>query len=147
MSIVKAIYAVKPRYFHSIDNYNTRAIIKYCGHNYMGRADVHPDDIDFTSTIVGRNIALSRARIAAMKAELKREKNEYDIKSKFFIQAEPMAESELRTIKLIKRAQLRCKNLRTAIKWEEDNLNKYLQGQAKAIESVKKFRAKQDTSN
>lgn len=145
MSIVKAIYSVKPEYSYSDDGYQTIAIIRYNGKTYMGYSFVHPDDKDFASTRVGKNIALSRARVKAMENELRREQLEFDISTRFYCKA--ISSADFRPIKILINAKFRCQNLRAAIKKEKHNLNKYLQGQAKAIESIRRFRSKQDITS
>lgn len=145
MSIVKAIYNVKPEYSYSDNEYKTTAVIKYNGQTYIGSSSVHPDDKDFASIRVGKNIALSRARIKAMKSELKREQLEYDINNRFYCKI--VSSNDFKPIKILINAKFRCQDLRVAIKKEEHNLNKYLQGQAKAIESIRRFRSKQDITS
>lgn len=151
MSIVKAIYNVKPEYYsYSADGgYQTVATIRYNGRTYIGYSFVHPDDEDFASTRVGKNIALSRARTKAMENELRKEQSGYVYKKQLYneIFLDVKSDYSERANNLLIQTERRCKNLRVAIKKEKHNLNKYLQGQAKAIESIRRFRSKQDITS
>lgn len=159
MSIVTAIYkapVIRSSFRNDIGE--TSVVIKYNGKNYWGRAILHIEDKDFYSSKVGRHIAISRARINAMKAELKREEYNYKICDKFFYEtfssgrvdpSDKIVYSDELAYALstkIERMENRCKNLRTAIKREQNSLKLYIEGQEKAITSVKKMRAKDKES-
>lgn len=144
MSIVNAIYnAPVIRCSHFDDNF-TSVVIKYNGQTYKGMSYVHPDDREYFSKKVGRNIALSRARTKAMKAELKRCNVEYR-ERKIFANLRTDLNKDFEMQTLIDRSKWRCEDLRAAIKREKHNLYKYIQGQERAVQSVKRLREKVKT--
>ena len=155
MSIVKTIYNLTPLDRSPCLNNETIMTLTYNGHVYVGIAKCHPDDMAFISRKVGRRIALSRARINLMKAELKKEKDKYKIISDFYMEImtnapEPLPNEfsvfETRYLKIYSNISNRLKILESAIKKEENSLRTYLKGLDKAIESVTKMRNK-DKSN
>lgn len=79
-----------------------------------------------------------------MKAELNRETTEYKNKKQFYndiFLGFPTNESE-RAEKLLEYSKRRCEDLRAAIKREKHNLYRYIQGQERAVQSVKRLREK-----
>lgn len=149
MSIIKAIYKAEPIIRPTGNSTITAVSIKYNGQSYTGTAICHPDDKDFYSRKVGQRIALSRARIAAMKAELKREKNKYKITTDFCrIMTNDLTlvnESSMfkkRFFKLLNRTAGRIDSLEKGIIRERNSLKEYLKGLDKAINSVTRMRNK-----
>lgn len=154
MSVVTAIYNA-PIANKIIDvTHNTVQVnINYNGKSYIGIARLHPNDKDFFSRKVGYNIALSRARLSAMKAELKAARIELNRRYDFYqeiIGYGKFSPAEVdptgRVYYGITRLFQRTTQLKKAIKKEENSLRMYLQGQQKAIKSIKQFRAK-DNNN
>lgn len=153
MSIVSAIYkAPVIRKSYRDDIGETSVVIRYNGKNYRGKAILHIDDRDFYSSKVGRTIALSRARISAMKAELKREELNLKINKAFFydtIHSKDLSLDELighdyvteLLLDTLNRMTTRCNNLRAAINLEKQYLATYIKGQEKAVKTVKRFRS------
>lgn len=141
MNIVKAIYKAPILQIESYFN-TTSVSIKYNGRLYTGYAYLNEEeDFNFFSEKVGKNIALSRARTKAMKTELEREKNSYREVNNFFnLKPNLLRDEDHKS--LLNRKKWRCESLRTAIKNEKHNLNKYLEGQDRAIKSIKKIRNK-----
>lgn len=142
MSIVNAIYKapIVRKAYCDIEG-TTHIVIKYNGKYYGGWACTNDSDKEFFSKKVGKNIALSRARLKAMKAELKRCDTEYRERKIFAdLRTDLLKDHEMSL--LINRSKWRCESLRLAIKREKNNLAKYIEGQDKAIQSVKKMREK-----
>lgn len=145
MSIVNAIYnaPIIRKAYCDIEG-TTHIVIKYNGKYYGGWARTNDSDKEFFSKKVGRNIALSRARLNAMKAELKRCDIEYR-ERKIFTGLRTDLSKDLEMKILVDRSKWRCESLRDAIKREKNNLRKYIDGQDRAIQSVKKMRDKAKT--
>ena len=153
MKLISAIYDA-PVY---ITNYNENYVgvaIFYDGHNWTGRAYLHPEDKDFYSPKVGRRIALSRARIKIMQYELK--KMDEAIKqrelfyrevcgygSKDYMEVDPTGSFR----KNITRNKLRYEELLKKKEYEVRHLKNYLEGQRKAIATVKRMRASEQKDN
>ena len=153
MSVISAIYkapvvgrAVMP------DAGEVSVIIKYNNRIYQGVALLHPEDKDFFSEKVGYNIAISRARIEALEDALIDVKNEAQIKRQMLIEVtrfgrlqkqeevyDPTGMFEQNVNKVLGRV----KNLEEAIKKEKQILQNYLEGQSRALESIKLYRKRQ----
>lgn len=153
MSAVKAIYrapvvgkGVMP------DAGEVSVIIKYNGRIYQGVALLHPEDAEFFSEKVGYNIALSRARIEALKDTLIDVKTEARIKEQLldevtrfgeFRGCEDMYDPTHMFRQNVIKAITRVETLEEAIKKEEKILHNYLEGQDRALDSVKRYRKEQ----
>ena len=79
MNIVKRIYTA-PIVKIINGDLGTALAIEYDGLSFMGYSQCHPQDNDFASARVGYNIALSRARISALKHEYNKAKERYNNK-------------------------------------------------------------------
>lgn len=107
--------------------------------NYVGEAFLHPDDKDFYSEKVGTNIALSRARLDAM----------YWLRAKIYNQIveetihcyRSNGNPSRRIMSLAKQAEY----VTSCINDEKRVLSDYLKGQSRAVESVKRVRAKESS--
>lgn len=154
MSAVTAIYkapvigkAILP------DVGEVSVIIQYNGRVYQGVALLHPEDKDFFSEKVGYNIALSRARIEALEDILIDIKTEEKIKEQMYYEATTFSnhlpeysDPNMVFIKNLMRVKHRIEIIQEAIKNEKKILKNYLEGQDKALESVKLYRKRQDES-
>jgi hypothetical protein len=153
MSIATAIYkapivgkAVLP------DAGEVSVIIQYNHRLYEGVALLHPEDQDFFSEKVGTNIALSRARIEALEDALIDLKTEAQVKAQMYLEVTRFGQEGDYTFfdptdmfyQNQRKAQERAESLSRIIKKEKLILSKYLEGQARALESVKRFRARQN---
>lgn len=144
MSIIDKIYLAP--IVESIYNEQsgiTTIVIEFNNKKYIGSAFLHKDDKDFYSQKVGKNIALSHARIAAMQdvySKLLKTANEdwlhycrivdyniidFEHKNLFY-----------KAIRSMKKAE----NIKKAILKEKNNLKSYLINQDKVIKSVKRLR-------
>ena len=83
--IVDAIYNVDPE-GEVFEEYCV-AWITFQGKKYHGKSFIHHDDQDFFSEKVGLNIALSRARLAALKDKYNEAKIEAKYKNRMFLEA------------------------------------------------------------
>lgn len=127
----------------------TFVIINYNGKNFYGTAILSKQDEGFYSKKVGYNIALSKARIQALKYSYEKEKNKLNTRKQFYQEvlgfgAKTSAEVDPSNAfhHNIARIESRLSAIKSALDKEEDMLNKYIVGQDKAIESVKRFRRK-----
>lgn len=150
MSAISAIYkaetigkAVLP------DAGEVSVIIKYNNRLYQGVALLHPDDKDFFSERVGYNIAISRARIEALEDVLIDVKEEAQYKQQMLDEVTRFGEFKCQEDMYdptgmfrqnVVRVLTRIENLQEAIKKEKRILANYIKGQAKALESVKRYR-------
>lgn len=158
MSIVSAIYDTLVDWVEADEeNGMVTVALTYNGTQYIGSSYLHPSDKDFFSYKVGRQIATSRARTKALKTEANKAKQVYDNKYTFYQEvtgfgSRTPAEIDPTGVLLrnVMRAQRRADYLKNAVAREETNLRNYLEGQAKAIASIKRFREKnkeQDNNN
>lgn len=152
MSAIKAIYQA-PKTFMQ-ENATTVATVYYNGQKYTGMATLHPEDMDFNSEKIGRTIALSRARQAAIKAALKTSKQIATIKSQMY--REVLGYGSVPSTKVdptgalyrnMRHAYVRVYALEEALQKEEKGLKNYLAGQKIAIASIRRMRANKDKNN
>lgn len=129
-------------------------IIQYNGRIYQGVALLHPQDGDFFSEKVGYNVALSRARIEALEDTLIDVQTEARIKEQMYYEATRFSnrspeysDPNMMFIGLVMRANQRVKTLQEAIAKEKKILANYLQGQDRALESIKLYRKRQAEAN
>lgn len=66
MSIVTQIYKAEPTYSHTVPSNIIEAIITVNGQRFIGTSGCAPDDDEFFSMKLGKQLALSRARISAL---------------------------------------------------------------------------------
>lgn len=125
-------------------------IIQYHGRLYQGVALLHPEDKEFFSEKVGYNIALSRARIEALEDTLIDVREEARIKEQMYYEATTFSnkspeysDPNMMFIGLVMRAKQRVETLQEAIVREKKILANYLEGQDRALESVKLYRKMQ----
>jgi hypothetical protein len=141
MSLVSTIYNAPIVIGFPVKKHDTILGIKVNNHIYWGYASCGDEDISFYSEKVGKNIALSRARIKAMKEVEKALKEE--VKWKEIILHEISNGKDFLEPSVYNNynhAAARLKALKTAIKKEKTELSSYINAQAKMIDSVKRFR-------
>jgi hypothetical protein len=146
LSVIQAIYKA-PVKIVSQGSDSMIVAITYQNQDYWGWSSLHPDDKDFFSEKVGYNIAKSRARKKALKAEKIKIEKELRIKKQLYSeiinQKNPAEVDPTGAMRHnIEHCEARLKALRSAISAEEVNFHNYLEGQAKAISSVKRMREK-----
>lgn len=150
MNLVKAIYkAPVTTKDYQEENGITNVTIKYKNHTFSGTALLSKLDEGFYSKKVGYNIALSKARIAALKYYYKQETDKFNSRNQFYQEVLGLGakdSAEVDPSGAFNRNMMRIKGRAAAIKEsldkEKDMLHKYIKGQNKAIESVKRFRQK-----
>lgn len=139
MSAVSAIYKAKPEVF--IDEKEIMVTIQYNSLYYHGFADLNPKDKDFYSERVGTTIALSRARIDALKDALKEARNVYKYKYQFYHEIANDGWAEVNNfLGNVEKARKNMKRLQEALKAEKRGLNAYLKSQEKMIQTVRQMR-------
>lgn len=151
MKIINAIYSAPYKVdFHGRDIY---VEIKYNNHLYIGSAHCHPEDLDFYSEKVGQTIALTRARIKILREEYYKISKLLTSKYNFYNEVTGHGEKSYREVdptgafcQNIKRTEFRQKVLQKSLTKEIKNLNNYLKGYVRVIESVKRQR-NMDNSN
>jgi hypothetical protein len=153
MNLIKSIYNTP---FEVDVSEKVGCVIVYIKHNglvYSGMSCIHDEDSNFFSEKVGFTIALSRARISILEDELKKAREKYENKIRYYdevlgygakIPAEVDPTGAFK--QNIDRAESHIRSLRSAIKSEKASLRNYLDGHTKAIESVKRFREKDNNS-
>ncbi len=150
--MVKSIYKAEPTYFVCPKSGECIVYIQVQGKNYRGTALLAPEDKDFFSEKVGLNIALSRARIEALKDLVKRNRDIAKIKYQMYQEVthygqrssgevDPTGEFLINVIK----AQDRKDQARIALKAEQVNLDSYLKSQADMVRQIKRIRDKAKT--
>jgi hypothetical protein len=146
MSLVQSIYdaPLVHKYYEEDIGY-TLMVIKWNGHEYSGSSICCEEDMEFYSKLVGYNIALSRARQDAMYDAKKDLEEEVKWKLRIYqeISNHKIDPENPPFPKLWRNYQRACKRLESinsAIAKEEDSLAKYIEGQAKAINSVRRYR-------
>lgn len=150
MKLVKAIYKAPVIVKEYCEEHGTTLVaIHYKGKGFYGTAILNKQDEGFYSKKVGYNIALSKARIQALKYFYKEEESKLNSRKQFYQEvlgfgAKTFAEVDPSGAfnRNIKRIESRLSAIKSALDREEDMLNKYIIGQDKAIESVKRFRRK-----
>lgn len=134
MSVVKAIYkAPVVDTFPNEEMGFYRVIIEYNGKIFFGTALISPEDKDFFSERVGYTIALSRARINALKYELRKSKSEFRERYNLYQEATKYGKISPAEVDPtgnfyhgITRYISRISAIKKAIKQEQKNLNNYL---------------------
>lgn len=155
MSIVSAIYDARTTWVIADTEKGEVSVgLEFSGNQYSGHARLHPNDKDFFSYKVGRQIATSRARIQILRAEMNKAKQTYNNKYAFYQEVTGFgsrAPAEIdptgTLLRNVIRSQRRVDFLKEALNDEENNLRDYLEGQAKAIASVQRFRNKDRDNN
>ena len=154
MKLVKAIYSapINTLKYHE-DTGITIVTIKYENTYYSGIAWLSELDKDFYSKKVGYNIALSKARIKALQYYYEQEKKKYEQRYQFFQEvlghgAKKLAEIDPTSAfsRNLMQLQYRVAAIKEALEKEKTLLRKYVEGQNKAVESVKRFRQKVDNN-
>ena len=154
MNLVKAIYKAPvtvKEYWE--EKGATAVVISYNGKGFCGTANLSKHDDGFYSKKVGYNIALSRARIQALEYFYKQERDKFNVRNQFYQEVLGLGvktPAEVDPLGAFNRNMMRCKyradTLKEALDKEKDMLHKYILGQDKAIESVKRFRQKADNN-
>lgn len=125
-------------------------IIQYQGRIYQGVALLHPEDKDFFSEKVGCNIALSRARIEALRDTLYDTQLEAQIKQQMLNEVMRFGEFQGKNdmydpTQMFRqnacKAITRVETLQKALSQEKERLKNYLTNHGKAIRSFKLHRA------
>lgn len=148
MSVVSAIYKAPITHeFHSKIRNGYHLYIKYDGKKFAGRAYLSPEDKDFYSSRIGRNIALSRARMNAMNYEIKKSRKEMEYRYDFYQEVTKYGKVSPAEVdptggfyRAIVRYTTRISALKEALKKEKSNLKAYLENQEKALSIVRNFR-------
>lgn len=148
MSAVSAIYNA-PIVARAIlpDSGEVAIIIKYQGRFYNGEALLHPQDKDFFSEKVGSAIALSRARIEALKDVLQETQLEALYKQKMWFEVTKFGNSATTDfdptgyfLQNVTKTTRRVKQLEEALKKEQAALANYITNHGKALQSIQKHR-------
>lgn len=148
MSVVSAIYKA-PIVTEVIDENigDTIIGILYDGKLFTGNAKLAENDKGFYSYRVGRNIALSKARMNAMNYEIKKSRKEMEYRYDFYQEATKYGKAGPAEVDptgnfyhAITRYISRISVLKKALKTEETNLKTYIKNQTKALSIVRKFR-------
>lgn len=148
MSVVTAIYKAPITHeFHSKIRNGYHLYIKYDGKKFAGRAYLSPEDKDFYSSRIGRNIALSRARMNAINYEIKKSRKEMNYRYDFYQEVTKYGKVSPAEVdptgsfyRAIVRYTTRISALKEALKKEKSNLKAYLENQEKALSIVRNFR-------
>lgn len=148
MNLIKAIYnapIITKDYDESIGT--TKIEIRYENRTFRGWAALSPEDKEFYSKKVGYNIALSKARINALEYYCKQEEKKYKQRFVFLQEVLGYGKKELAEIdptNAFSRGVMHCKSrvvaLEAAAAKEKEVLKKYIEGQDKAIVSIKNYR-------
>ena len=153
MGIVSSIYDAPIISKTVEDNKHITVVILYNGEPFVGESWLHDEDSEFYSYKVGSNIALSRARINAMKYALKRTRYELIIKKDMYNQITGYGIKDDKEIdptgaitKNIHKTENRVYTLNRALKKEKYTLRTYIKGQNRVIQCVRRFRNK-DNNN
>lgn len=154
MNLIKAIYSapvVSKEY--NEEQGTTQITVKYENKYFTGEAVLSKQDEGFYSKKVGYNIALSKARIQVLEYCYKREINKFNQRNQFYQEVLGLGvktRAEVDPLGAFYRNMMRVKDRAAAIKEsldkEKRTLEKYIIGQDKAVESVKRFRQKADNN-
>lgn len=148
MSVVSAIYKA-PMVAEAVDENigDTIIGILYDGKLFTGNAKLAENDEGFYSYRVGRNIALSKARMNAMNYEIKKSRKEMEYRYDFYQEATKYGKVGPAEVDptgnfyhAITRYISRISALKKALEKEKSNLNTYLENQEKALSIVRNFR-------
>ena len=154
MNLVKAIYKT-PVIMKDYQEKEGITNVKICyqGQTFHGTALLNKKDEGVYSKKVGYNLALSKARIKALEYFYKQEKDKFNIRNQFYQEVLGLGvktPSEVDPSGAFNRNLMHTKGRMTALKEaldkEKDTLKKYIEGQNKAIESVRHFRQKADNN-
>lgn len=145
MKLIKSIY--KAPYKTNIYEDNFILIeLPFQGVTYGGVAALHPDDKDFFSAKVGTTIALSRARTNCMREQVEKLQAQLKERELFLKEVSGFGEKDIDPDNLfwknLQSYRRRIHILKVQIEKEEKNLREYLDGQTKAIASIKRVRNK-----
>lgn len=148
MSVTGAIYKAPIIYCLSDEKNGTYSVnIQYDSRVFTGNAKLSENDKDFFSVIVGKTIALSKARIKAIKYEIKKSQNEFKYRNDFYQEVIKYGQESPAFVdptgsfrKAIYRITERISSLQKALKQEKLNLKKYIENQEEALSIVKRFR-------
>ena len=114
--------------------------IKYNGRKYIGYAICHPDDEEFFSEKVGKNIAYMRACINAMFGERAKARKEYEFLKNFYANYrqnhEPSADLESAIAEAEKHFHYYQRKYREC----KQELKEYLLNHEKVLESLRRQR-------
>lgn len=150
MNLIKAIYEA-PVIMKNYQEEEGITSIKICyqGQTFHGAALLSKKDEGFYSKKVGYNLALSKARIEALEYFYKQEKDKFNVRNQFYQEVLGLGTktpAEVDPSGAFNRNLMRIKGRMTALKEaldkEKNILKKYIEGQNKAIESVRRFRQK-----
>lgn len=153
-AVIRNIYEAEPKIF--IDEECTVSRIRFHHKGFVGLAEVHPDDQDFQSEIVGATIATSRARQSALKHAIwetelelkaKREMYWHGTKGMKEFYDPELADPFGGFARSVKSTEKKLQLLRAQLRSEEEGLTNYLKSQKEAITKIKGYRAKKDENN
>lgn len=145
MKLIKEIYHLKPYHTHiSEENGDIGIVLKYKNRYYNGCALLAPEDEGFFSSKVGMTIALSRARQMILKDLIEDLQIRIKERELFIKEASGYglkdADSNGCFLSTLRRNQNNLHRLKVQLEKEQRFLNDYLQGQDKAIATVKRMR-------
>lgn len=145
MSAIRTIYKLEPRF--TVRENDIVCIIRTDNKQIygFGKSKIHPDDIEFQSEIVGKNIALSRARLDALIGLRYNLETEYNIKKSMYNDILREYGIAILTFNLwrnnIEKTKKRLERVNQAIKKERKYLKDYLFGLNKAHSSIRRSRS------
>lgn len=139
MKAITAIYNA-PIVIDNFDQSISRVGIEYNGKTYIGFSYLHPQDKDFQSEKIGKNIALSRARIYALQYEYNKAKIEAQIKRQMYLELGENSNAFMH--KNMMKAVYRSEVLRKELKFQKQYLKDYLNSQQDFIDKILKTRAR-----
>lgn len=157
MSAIRTIYKLKPQF--TVRENDIVCVIRTDNKQIygFGKSRIHPDDIEFQSEIVGKNIALSRARLDALISLRFSLETEYNIKKSMYNDifreygsaglAFDSYDSKDIWRDNIQKTKQRLEKANKAIKKERAYLKNYLFGLNKAHSSIKRSRLVQKDEN
>lgn len=150
--MIKSIYKAEPTYFVYPECGQCIVYIQVQGKNYHGIALLAPEDKDFFSEKVGLNIALSRARINALKDLVKQNRNTANIRYQMYQEAIHYGQKSPEEVDptgefliSITKAQNRKNQAKVALKTEKIKLDNYLKDQNDMVRKIKRIRDKAKT--
>ena len=153
-AIISNIVNAKPRIF--IEDGSTVVRISCNGRRFVGLAEVHQQDMDFQSNIVGTTIALSRAKQDAFKWAIRDTELELKAKREMYWHGttgmKELYDPELADpfggfIRSVQSTERKLYNLRQALRSEEQALNNYLKNHKEALSKLKSYRAEKAEAN
>ena len=129
---------------HNLDCTETKVTITYDGKPFIGMSFCHTDDKEFCSSKVGYSIAYYRAVEQIFKYEIKQQQIRIATLRKVLSEY-PHYANFIESV--IKKYQDTLNFHRNDLKRLHKSLNHYIEGQNRAIESVKRFRKNMDEEN